>query len=691
MGRKIFLFGIFSSMSRLGSVLAVDMPITVGSQSLTLRLPDESWSAATVDRAVSEMTERFQQVLAAELQDKGKLSLPQRQQQDQDENLVIQLNVDGEPHSMSIPRGADIKAGIAQFAAQKGLDPAAQQALTEQATKIATSKGFMPVLLHPFKFQADGPVHRLPVYAGQSVEVAVGSFLSSLGAPAATQQQIVPKLVADVKVELVSRGLAPLSKFTLKNPRDNHQFPVSLFVGENLTDSVLKQCAANGMAEEDALLARNQVMADMREKGLLPMGEFPVQVDGTAQVLSVFAGETVNQAVDRFVKTHRINEDVVPELRTLVHNRLVEEGLSPMAAVAVQLAQGHKVELPLYKGVPVQESISQFIQKHRVSPEEAPRLRMSVQKSLQDKGLAPLMELAFDVSGKKAVLPLFTGQNVTEQVLKFGQAQNIGPQGLEQIFSEVNRNLRDKGLAPLAEFNIEWNGKRLSIAFHQGENLGLVVKAFVAQHGLPESSIPGLMEQLTVELVQSGHVPMAQLPVKIGQSQLMLQVFKGETSEQAVSKFIAAHKLNQSLLPNLKQGLETRMKEAGITPMSEYTIMFNNQELVLQLFVGEKVEDAVSKFVAKYGLPQTSVEGIIAELSRRAMANGEIPFVRIPMTVRGEEHELPLYLGQDIAKEVATFGRANGVSEHEMPNLQKAVQQYLDQERAKSVQGTAQP
>ena len=55
----------------------------------------------------------------------------------------------------------------------QGLDPAAQQALTEQATKIATSKGFMPVLLHPFKFQADGPVHRLPVYAGQSVEVAV--------------------------------------------------------------------------------------------------------------------------------------------------------------------------------------------------------------------------------------------------------------------------------------------------------------------------------------------------------------------------------------------------------------------------------------------------------------------------------------------------------------------------------------
>jgi hypothetical protein len=113
----------------------------------------------------------------------------------------------------------------------------------------------------------------------------------------------------------------------------------------------------------------------------------------------------------------------IPTLRFSSELVLVHEVAMILSILALRLHCGwglsytEQADLPLYKGVPIQESISKFIQQHGVSPEEAPRLRMSVQKSLQDKGLAPITEIPFDVSGKRVVLPLFSGQNVTEQVL----------------------------------------------------------------------------------------------------------------------------------------------------------------------------------------------------------------------------------------------------------------------------------
>lgn len=119
------------------------------------------------------------------------------------------------------------------------------------------------------------------------------------------------------------------------------------------------------------------------------------------------------------------------------------------------------------------------------------------------------------------------------QVVKFGQAQNISPEGLEAVYAEVSKSLRKEGLAPVAEFTVNFKGRALPISFLQGESLELKVQRFAAQHGIPEEDIPEVLEQLTVDLVHAGLLPTAQLPVKIGARQLVLQVFKGETSQQA--------------------------------------------------------------------------------------------------------------------------------------------------------------
>jgi hypothetical protein len=108
------------------------------------------------------------------------------------------------------------------------------------------------------------------------------------------------------------------------------------------------------------------------------------------------------------------------------------------------------------------------------------------------------------VDGRPTKLPLFEGQNVTEQVLKFGQATGIKPEGLAAVFAEVNRGLRDQGLAPLAEFKIEYNGQMLPIQFHQVRQ---DVESYGARVGKGERQrITVLGDVVELEVPLRGHI-----------------------------------------------------------------------------------------------------------------------------------------------------------------------------------------
>jgi hypothetical protein len=49
--------------------------------------------------------------------------------------LQVRINVDGNPHVMHISYGADVHAGVAEFAAKLGLTDESKQALTKQVTE----------------------------------------------------------------------------------------------------------------------------------------------------------------------------------------------------------------------------------------------------------------------------------------------------------------------------------------------------------------------------------------------------------------------------------------------------------------------------------------------------------------------------------------------------------------------------
>jgi hypothetical protein len=86
---------------------------------------------------------------------------------------------------------------------------------------------------------------------------------------------------------------------------------------------------------------QEHVVKSMRAEGLMPISEFPVSVDGVQQLLPLFVGDTVPQAVDKFMRTHGIDPVHTDTMNARVLQRAEEEGLSPIAAYTVNVRTSH--------------------------------------------------------------------------------------------------------------------------------------------------------------------------------------------------------------------------------------------------------------------------------------------------------------------------------------------------------------
>lgn len=86
------------------------------------------------------------------------------------------------------------------------------------------------------------------------------------------------------------------------------EFPVHIYVGENLTETVVRQCTERGVSLQDSLQARDYASKQMQAEGLLPIQEYPITIDGQTAPLTVFSGETPEAALLRFVRRFQVCE-----------------------------------------------------------------------------------------------------------------------------------------------------------------------------------------------------------------------------------------------------------------------------------------------------------------------------------------------------------------------------------------------
>lgn len=75
------------------------------------------------------------------------------------------------------------------------------------------AQGYLPLFRHPVKLHPNGPALHMPVFAGEHVEQSATKFLAAAGVPADALPDFAAALAAEVKLELVGKGLAPLTSF----------------------------------------------------------------------------------------------------------------------------------------------------------------------------------------------------------------------------------------------------------------------------------------------------------------------------------------------------------------------------------------------------------------------------------------------------------------------------------------------
>lgn len=638
----------------------LEIPIKVGDLDLRLVVED----GTDMDAAVQQMSEKFQEMLTQELVRKT-----------QESTLDIPVQISGTKVNLRIMKGNDVKAKTESFCKEHSLDDEVTASLTKEVMMRAVSKGFVPLLTLPINLNEDTKLE-FPVFIGQNLKASIVEFLQKHKVQ--PTDELVGKIEKEAQLRLVASGLQPLSQFVFKGSDGKDLPSLNIFVGDNITQNVANFVAQHQLPAESHTQIQEHIVKSMRAEGLMPISEFPVSVDGEQQLLPLFVGDTVPQAVEKFMRTHGIDPVHTDTMNARVLQRAEEEGLSPIAAYTVNV-QNQPVTLPLFKGTKVSDAVGNFGKVHGLTADEVAFLHQDVQKSLQAKGLAPLVEFKFDIGGNQAVLPLFSGQNVTEMVYKFGEAHGIGSEALQDVFNEVNRVMREKGLAPVAEFTIAWEGKQLTLTVLEGEDLRQMVANFAQAHGIPQENAPEILRQVSAKMVAEGKLPAAQLPVTVGDQKLTLSFFNTQTPGQAVAKFCEQHGLDAAQMsPSLEAGLNNRLKDAGVLPLTEFTIGLGGTELKMPLFTGQKVADAVAVFVEKHSIPAAAVEGLVKEVTRRASTQGVIPFIGIPITVSGTEQVLSLYVGQDVAKEVEAFGQKHQVGAEDLSKLQTAVKQVLD-------------
>lgn len=109
-----------------------------------------------------------------------------------------------------------------------------------------------------------------------------------------------------------------------------------------------------------------------------------------------------------------------------------------------------------------------------------------------------------------------------------------------------------------------------------------------------------------------------------------VQIFKGQSPQDAVARFLEQTGLSSHLAPKLHAGLVSRMKDNGLLPLLEFTVTHDGRDLLLPLYKGEGVDVAVAAFVKRHGLSEDIVAGLVTEVGRRAAATGNVPFVTVP-------------------------------------------------------------
>lgn len=588
--------------------------------------------------------------------------------------LELDINLDGKAERLEFRKGDNFTQIVDGFVQAKGLSQEIAAKLQDEVTKRAKEKGAIPIFER--KVTVGNDVFLFQLFKDQNVEEAAMDFCTLHGLPADN----ISAFIRDLRVEMVSKRIIPLAEFNFVVNGENLTLP--LLVHDNVTETIAEFGEIHELSAEDLNDVKEQIEAQLSQEGIIPLVEYPITIDGKELPLAVYARETSKAAVSRFVRTFGIPTDVAPRLEVEVQRRMIRNGHAPVAALPVTIGDTVKT-LTIFNNRNLSQTIEVFGRSNGLRDDSLTKLESIVKQQLQTGGLLPLVEFNFEANGKSYSLPLFHSQSVAEAVENFAEQHELPSDMVPALKATLERELATQGVVPIAELTVQAYGRNLTLKVYEGDNIGQVVRAFVKVHSIPAEAVGPLEEVVLARLkplpppAAPSPTPLATLSVNIDGNRVPLNWYTGETEAAAVDKFLTEQKLSPELGQKLLPELHRKAMEKGVVPLTEYSIVFGESQLKLQLFAGQSTVATVEKFVRDNALPVEALEGLLTEVQRRLVSEGLAPVLQVPMAVGEQKVMLDLYKGQAVPEAVEAFRREHAIGEDKTHILQSIVEKWL--------------
>ena len=387
---------------------------------------------------------------------------------------------------ITVRRGDDVDAVVAEFAKTHGLDAEATNALRQQVTARALHARIVPVLSLPLQF--DDKEADFDYYNGDNATLAVLQFAKRHRLTRANANM----LHAKVTEVLMARRVIPAASVPIDVDGKPHELKV--FQGDDIKKVVDEFLASfDSASEEQSNRLVGALRAQLVSKRLLPLSVLEVQVPAAADAgdgasprterALVFQGDSVDEVVDRFLKSL----DLAPEAK-----------------------------LPL-----------------------AADVRATVVKGLQGQGHLPLATVPLNFSGRNFSLPIFEGTDLTETVRQFVEVNKLEGSNVQAIASAVYAHLAAEKIVPAAEIVHEIPPAKegdaprtMRMRFFDGDDAAAKIDAAIKDYGLPEDVRPQLQAKLRDQLRRRRMLPIAEVPVLIPEKKVnvTLPIYLGDQS-----------------------------------------------------------------------------------------------------------------------------------------------------------------
>lgn len=589
----------------------------------------------------------------------------------------------------NLREGDGIEDAVASFALQVGLTAGEEASLLSSVHKEAISMRLVPLKSMDVTLPEGRKMSGLQIFEGDNVREAV--LLAAEQAGVRDDEALVEELVHSVIKELKKDGIVPVLSLQVSVSDEAETVSLQMFDGDEVDDVVSKFVTSYGLNEGQAASLRDQVFLRRRMHGLDPLLELEVEFGDAFPPFRLFEQEVFDDAVTRYADANKLTAEQRESLRKDAARRGMEDGFLPYANVTVSLPAaatglpGNSVSVLFRAKENATEVTKKFVAEHQLTQDMGTAILASAVKQGTELRILPALEFPVYAASKSpetdegVMFQLFQGDNANQMVASFAEKHGLSKEDEERLLEYTMSLAKSSRLMPVVMLNVnvtepgteEKPGRRvpLSVPIYEGDSVATQAEATARAAELPEDVVAGFVDAAVAEGKRARLVPAIVFNISLDSEEIKIPAYMGDNvtevgvqfaQSRALSEEDTSHLLSQLTLVAMREKLLPMLSiPVSVTQNDGETGATNTTKVVLEVYHGENIEEAVDKFLKSVEASEedygASRKTLLEKATREAYDVGLLALMEVPVTISGKERAVKVFKGDSPLQSVERF------------------------------------